>query len=159
MIYELFIKILNQFSSRLIKYFIPKIKCPIERHGSSYGTWTICPLNLNSNSIVYSFGIGTDISFDKSLIKKYGLNVFAFDPTPKSLSWINSQRLPKRLNFFNFGIANFNGRAKFYLPKNPNFISHSLIKNLSTLDKSIEVKVYSFYKILNMYTYKYTIYN
>ena len=79
-------------------------KCPTERHGSEYGGWTICPSDLNRNSVVYSLGVGDDISFDISLIEKYGVTVYAFDPTPKSVKWVKSQRLPKEFNFYEYAV-------------------------------------------------------
>ena len=43
------------------------------------------PEFINEKSIIYSFGIGEDISFDLSLIKEFDCNVFGFDFTPKSI--------------------------------------------------------------------------
>jgi hypothetical protein len=40
---------------------------------------------LDSTNIVYSVELGFDISFDRELIKTYGLKVLGFDPTPKSI--------------------------------------------------------------------------
>ena len=37
-----------------------QIARPTERHGSVYGGWVVCPQALDQNSIVYSFGVGTD---------------------------------------------------------------------------------------------------
>ena len=33
--------------------------------------------------MVYSVGLGQDISWDKALIEKYRCEVYGFDPTPK----------------------------------------------------------------------------
>jgi len=40
-------------------------------------------LRSAATAVVYSLGIGEDISFDLALIEKYGARVHAFDPTPK----------------------------------------------------------------------------
>ncbi|WMW22216.1 hypothetical protein RE476_12730 [Methanolobus mangrovi] len=42
--------------------------CHIERLGSEYGGWAFCPENVGEQSVVYSFGIGEDISWDEALI-------------------------------------------------------------------------------------------
>ena len=49
----------------------------LEYHGSAYGGWNVAASQLNKDSIIYSFGVGEDISFDTSLIEKYGCNIFA----------------------------------------------------------------------------------
>ena len=48
------------------------INCEHEWYGSEYGGFYVCPSLLNSQSVVYSFGVGEDISFDKSIIEKHG---------------------------------------------------------------------------------------
>jgi len=44
--------------------------------------WTICPTFLNKRSIIYGGGIGSDISFEHELVKKFGCEVVLFDPSP-----------------------------------------------------------------------------
>jgi FkbM family methyltransferase len=49
----------------------------------SYGVqWTICPTGLNAHSIVYSGGVGQDISFEHGLVKRFGCNIVLLDPSP-----------------------------------------------------------------------------
>ena len=119
----------------------PQIKCAFEYHGTHYGGWTICPNFLSKDSIVYSFGIGEDISFDLSIIEKYGVNVFGFDPTPKSIEWIYSQKLPKEFIFFEYGIADYDGITKFYPPENKEHVSHTMLHRPSTSEFVITVDV------------------
>ncbi len=109
-----------------------------ELHGTVYGGYSICPKGIDQNSVVYSFGIGEDVSFDLSLINKYNLNVFAFDPTPKALSWIKSQKMPNNFSYFDYGLADFNGIADLYLPINPSHVSASI---LSRDTNSFEAKM------------------
>mgnify|MGYP001380326887 FL=1 len=58
----------------------------MEKLGTNYGGWYIPKnINLNKNSIVYSGGVGEDMSFDLLLNDKYGCKMFLIDPTfPKS---------------------------------------------------------------------------
>jgi FkbM family methyltransferase len=44
--------------------------------------WTICPAGLNSESVVYSAGIGDDISFEHALVKRFGCDIVMCDPSP-----------------------------------------------------------------------------
>jgi FkbM family methyltransferase len=88
-----------------------------EKLGSEYGGYWICPDDISSHSIVYSVGIGKDITFDLAIIKKHNSNVFAFDPTPDSIEWVRGQNLPERFNFFPLGLADCDGKTVFYSPK------------------------------------------
>jgi FkbM family methyltransferase len=124
------------------RYIKKGISCSHLWFGNDYGGFYVCPDYLNTKSIVYSFGIGTDISFSKALIAKFNCQVFGFDPTPKSIDWLGKQALPYGFQFFDYGIDKASGLVKFFLPKNPDFVSGSLAaqSNVST-DNYITVKM------------------
>jgi FkbM family methyltransferase len=126
-----------------------QIKCVREHHGTEYGGWCICPDNLSKDSVVYSFGVGEDISFDLSIIKKFGVDVYAFDPTPRSISWVKSQSLPPQFKFFDYGIASYDGTANFYPPENPDHVSHTTLFKPETAHNSITVPVNRLGTIIN----------
>lgn len=126
---------------------IPQLRILSEHLGSDYGGWNICPTRLRSTSIVYSIGVGEDISFDLELIAKYGVEVFAFDPTPRSIEFIQRQSPPCQIRFYPFGLAHFNGFAQFYAPKNPAHVSHTLLKRPT--DRTIEVPVFRLRTIMD----------
>ncbi len=108
-----------------------------EWYGNTYGGFFVNPTKLNENSIVYSVGIGEDISFDQAIINKHKCQVFGFDPTPKSINWVKNQQLPNQFNFYEFGISDKTGNVDFYLPKNPAYVSGSisLQKNVNENEK------------------------
>lgn len=67
------------------------------RFGTEYGGYLLPEnINLNSESIIYSLGIGEDISFDTTLSGKYNCKIYMFDPTPRSIEHVN-----KIKNFLN----------------------------------------------------------
>ena len=47
--------------------------------------WSFCPSEINSQSIIYSGGVGRDITFEHALVKQFGSNVLLFDPSPTGL--------------------------------------------------------------------------
>lgn len=118
-----------------------QINYPIERIGSDYGGWTICPALVNRESIIYSFGVGEDISFDLGIIDRYDLQVYAFDPTPRSIAWTKTQSLPANLHFIDYGIADFNGTASFFPPEITDHVSHSILRRPHNTGHTIEVPV------------------
>ena len=124
--------------------FSPKIKIKVKHDwfGTEYGGFYICTeLSMSSESVVYSFGVGEDISFDEAIIKKYGCQVYAFDPTPKSIKWINSQKIPDKFLMFGYGIADFDGNVSFNPPINPNHVSHTMLDRAETKSRAIELPV------------------
>ncbi|PDW02024.1 FkbM family methyltransferase [Candidatus Viridilinea mediisalina] len=129
-------------------YARPDITCYKERHGSDYGGWWLQPKLLNDDSIIYSVGVGTDISFDLSIIKNLGVSVHAFDPTPKSIDWLKKQEKPDRFVFHDIGVAHYDGFARFYAPKNAQHVSHSMISQDNVGDEAIEVRVCSLQTIM-----------
>ncbi|MBU4199181.1 MAG: FkbM family methyltransferase [Verrucomicrobia bacterium] len=87
--------------------------------GVGRGSWCVCPDALNAQSIVYSVGIGADISFDLALISRFQAVVHAFDPTPRARDWIRTQTVSSRFVYHDYGIAAYDGMLAFHAPKNP----------------------------------------
>ncbi|WP_276504584.1 FkbM family methyltransferase [Terrimonas pollutisoli] len=113
------------------------VTCNKVWYGNTYGGFYICPDFLNEKTIVYSFGIGEDISFDLDIAKKHNCRIFGFDPTPKSITWMTKQSLPQTFQFFDFGLSNKSGPVDFFLPKKNEYVSGSVIMqdNLNAKEK------------------------
>lgn len=105
--------------------------------GSDYGGYFVDDSLIGPESIVYSLGVGRDITFDLTLIRRFGLTIHAYDPTPGAKVWLASQSLPEQFVFHGVGIADFDGQAKFYLPSRPDLISHSIIHARQYSEESI----------------------
>ena len=131
------------------------------RIGTKYGGWTI-PVNLlDKNSICYCAGAGEDISFDIGLIYRYGCDVYTIDPTPRAINHVayikqmvsasknahinkNSNNAyhiqPSQLHHLIFipnGLWKEDTIMKFYAPKTPTHVSHSIL-NLQKTDHYFE---------------------
>jgi FkbM family methyltransferase len=96
----------------------------INKLGTEYGKHYVILELLNSKSLVYSFGIGEDISFDIELMNHIDCEIFAFDPTPKSIEWLKQQVLPEKFHIFEYGISDRDGLISFDAPPNPNWASY-----------------------------------
>lgn len=57
----------------------------MKRYGTTYGGYVL-PSSLKSNSIIYSFGAGEDLSFDVEVAKATGSKVHIFDFTPRAIT-------------------------------------------------------------------------
>jgi len=128
--------------------------------GTKYGGWIIPEKNtLNKDSIVYSGGVGEDISFDIKLQSKYGCNIILIDPTQKSIKhyeeckkYFNDRAFKftggiqndyykeiekenpdfNKITYVNQGLWNKKDTLKFYKQSNNNYVSQSLINGMFT---------------------------
>lgn len=109
---------------------------PIEdRHdvikiGSDYGGWSVPTDVLKPGALCYCAGTGEDLSFDLDLTRSFSCTVFSFDPTPAAIKFAQrpESRAPN-LTFLPYGIWNKDTSVRFYAPRDPSHVSHS-IKNL-----------------------------
>jgi FkbM family methyltransferase len=93
--------------------------------------------------------VGRDISFERALIDRYGLTVHAFDPTPLSLDWLKTQELPQRFFLHPFGVAAYDGTARFQPPIKAKFESFSVVRT-SGVGAVIEAPVHRLQTLTGM---------
>ncbi len=115
-----------------------------ERWGTEYGGFYIPQTYSNADSlIIYSFGIGEDLSFSQEAIRR-GAEVYAFDPTPRAITYVKNNGLYQhpRFHFYPVGLSNRDGQANFYLPVRSEYVSGSMILH-KAVDKGrlLEVKM------------------
>ena len=103
-----------------------------ERIGSGYGGWTLFPGLLDESSVVFSLGVGEDISFDLGLIARCGVKIHAFDPTPRAVRWVADRGTPDAFVLHEIGIAAFDGEARFIPPRDPRHVSLSMVEGAAT---------------------------
>lgn len=149
----------------------------MEKLGTNYGGWIIPKnINLDKNSIVYSGGVGEDISFDIKLQTKYDCNIILIDPTEKAKDhfienklyysskkkhefkgniqsdyYIQIQNETPDFNKFIYvdkGLWNKNTTLKFYKQSNHEYVSQSLINGMFSTNYDI-VNVDSIKNIMN----------
>ena len=125
-----------------------QLRCRTVSLGKRGAFWVIAPESLTKDSVVYSFGVGEEISFDLELIERFGLRVHAFDPTPRSIEWIRSQSLPKEFVFHPYGVSDSDGTSKFLPPENPAHVSHTILDR-DTPWPAIEVPVRRMFTIMS----------
>jgi len=67
------------FYSVVMRKDIPLLACGDESTGCQ---WTFCPTGLSRSSIVYSGGVGRDVTFDHGVADRFGCEFWLFDPSP-----------------------------------------------------------------------------
>jgi FkbM family methyltransferase len=121
----------------------------VYRLGSAYGGWDICLAGLDGNSVVYSFGLGTDVSFDIALINAIGCTVHGFDPTPASLDWLSKQTLPSSFVIHPIALTDRDGSITLYPPADITHISHSVVRQVGSHQDGVEVPAKRLSSIMN----------
>ena len=82
--------------------------------------WTICPTGLNSRSVVYSGGLGRDISFEHALLTRFGCEMVLYDPSPGALETMaRPENQVPQFHFFRTALAARNGKVALAPPLDP----------------------------------------
>jgi len=102
--------------------------------------------------VVLSFGLGEDITFDIEMMKNFNCKVYGFDPTPKSINYVESLKLDENFRLVKCALSDTCGVLKFNLPENENNVSGSLeemssrniieveCKDLKTICNELEIE-------------------
>jgi FkbM family methyltransferase len=100
----------------------------VRRIGSEYGGGWVAISLLHSNSLVYSVGIGEEISFDEELYNLVPCCIVGVDPTPRAAEFIEQHpSLPPAYFFVPVGLASISDTKRFYFPADPAYVSMSLV--------------------------------
>ncbi len=79
------------------------------------GNYMLDASKLDKNSIIYSFGVGTSISFEEEIVKLLNCNVYCYDPTSMAVNWIKNHNYNQdKIHFSPIGVWNKDGKVKFY---------------------------------------------
>lgn len=115
-------------------------------YGSLFSGFRVCEshLKMDSDPIVYSFGIGEDLSFSEALMDKISPQIFAYDPTPRAIAYVKNHALFKneKFHFFPYGLSDKDEVTDFFLPIDEKVdVSGSAIHCHHLKEESIEVKM------------------
>ncbi len=85
-----------------------------EVHFAKVGNYLIHRVRAGSKPVIYSFGVGNDVSFDVEAADLFGVPVFMYDPTPNVALFMNDYHGDQRLVFKNEGIYSRDSEVKLY---------------------------------------------
>lgn len=121
----------------------PRIDRRVRTHrfGVNGAAWTVAVDYLCRDSIVWSVGVGEDISFDKALHDRFGVRIDAFDPTPRSLEWIRSRGVPGWLRLHPIGLAGRDRVARFRPPAKSTHVSFAMVNEGMNSPQAADITV------------------
>ena len=76
----------------------------LEKLGSDYRGWVVPTDIIHPGMVCYRGGVGEDISFDLALINRFGCTVHVFDPTPRSIAYVDRFAPKENFYFYPFGL-------------------------------------------------------
>jgi len=86
---------------------------------------------IRADGICYCAGVGEDITLERFLSESICAQVWAFDPTPRSIKYMErSEHDTSRLHFEPIGLWKENTTLEFHAPENPEHVSHSVMEDL-----------------------------
>ena len=115
---------------RRLRACVGSSRLAVERLGSPYGGWVVPTVLLKEPATAICAGAGEDISFDIALLRR-GVSVVTLDPTPRAMSHVERVVAaegcdPGRFRFLPIGLAGTDGARRFYPPRQPAHVSHSI---------------------------------
>lgn len=110
-------------------------------YGLRSGTWTVYPAIIGPDSVIYSFGVGKNIEWDLAMIEHHGVELHAFDPTPRSVNWIKEINLPGQFRFHPLGLSDRDGEIAFYVPVREHKVNYSSYKSKSPAATTVQCPV------------------
>lgn len=132
----------------------PWLRRGVKLRTTTIGDWTFVADDLDEHSVVYSFGVGDSITFDLELIRRFGLTVHAFDPTPYTLTWIKEQETPGRFVFHPWALAEVDGALRLFPRARKNGRRSEIMWTLDEAQASetggIDVQAYSLPSITHL---------
>lgn len=95
---------------------------PLEARGNRETgcEWYFSPAGLNGQSIIYSAGVGRDITFEHALVHRFGCSVTLLDPSPtgRATMELAENQIPQ-FKFHAVALAGKSGMLKLAPPQNP----------------------------------------
>lgn len=105
---------------RLFYRLLPQKRVPLIESGdpANLCSWRFCPAGLDARSVIYSAGLGYDISFEHGLVQKFGCSIVMCDPSPSGLTTmaLPENKIPQ-FKFHPLALADRCGTLNFAPPK------------------------------------------
>ncbi len=139
---------LEEFFPGILQVNIPNIKC------GERATFQIAQqLIRRTKAVAFSFGIGFDFSFELQLVEKYGVEVYAFDPSPEVVKTMSTTELPPQFHYYSYGLSDQDGKKSFYVPSSGQ--DYSEFYTTWTGNTKTEMQVYRLKTLMDMFKIDY----
>lgn len=106
---------------------------------------------IEKNSIIYSFGLATNIKFEEKLASDFDVNVYCFDPTPVAVNYMKNVKNLK-LIYQPYGIWVEDKKVKFYYldSEHPESFNGSITNYSGNANNSVNLQCYKLKSLMSM---------
>lgn len=93
----------------------PQLRRAVAILGAGEGAFGVDLNSLGASSVIYSAGVGDDLTFEAALMGLVGCAVHAFDPAPSAAEWVKKNTSLAQLEFHPVGLAAADGTMEIHL--------------------------------------------
>lgn len=97
----------------------------VSLYGKKYNGFSVYEdaIKRKQGAVIYSFGIGEDLSFSEELMSKFSPQIYAYDPTPRAIDYVKHHPLSQKdfFHFYPYGLSDKDEMATFYLPADDSY--------------------------------------
>lgn len=132
---------------RLQKRFISPTPKGLER----FGNYRLLKTSVREEPLVYSAGVGGNITFDTALAGKLSAQVHLFDPTPRSIAFMAAQPKNERLHFHPWAVYTEDGPLDLYFDNATALseVSNASVINLAGASRKFRSQAFRVRTIMN----------
>lgn len=115
-------RIISQLRHDLFYELIDSTVGSLEDLGSpEHGcNWTVCTKGFNADTVIYSAGVGRDITFEHALADKFGAKIVLLDPSPTALETMQqAENNREDFCFEKVALAGHSGMMELAPPPDP----------------------------------------
>lgn len=171
----------QQLAGTAVSFPVTKHTQKLARLGTDYGGWVFVDDQTLTRSVIVSCGLGEDASFDVEFAARYEADVIMVDPTPRAIEHYKgiasrigqpstaqysstgaqpvaaydlSKVASTQLRLCEKALWNQSTRLRFYAPRNPHHVSHSIVNyqnDYSTETAYIDVEATTVAELLSAY--------
>ena len=88
---------------------------PVSGDLAEYGNYRLSTSRLGSQPVVFSVGIGKELSFDLAILERHDARLFLFDPTPTSKIHVEGLNLPPNAQFCPVAVTDRDGTVELFI--------------------------------------------
>jgi len=126
--------LLDQYRRRRERLNLERVGIAVKPLGSGYGGYAVPKNWLKRHGACCCLGAGEDISFELALAQQHNCKVDIFDPTPRSIAYVEEMlsSVTGEVFFHPYGAWSTDKSIRFFAPEDKSHVSYSALNMQKT---------------------------